>query len=783
MSEDDGKLRMPKPQSRRNVLFSLFGSGGQSAAAKEAAAAQARIAEQQRKEKLSRLAIPLSDTAIIFFKDMCLEHRQTFVVFPFDGDDFKEFSLGPAEEEHIATAKEVIPELVDCEKAACSGKLSEKALTRTQFWFVYFTLLKPFEVQQKREPLLKQPQIDLPHISIPLSLSMVPVNRLDGFLSCPLNCPFPPSSPAHNAFLLKALRKSLAARAFMEHRLELSEKIKDDIIRQCPRNSRKKTWTYLLGCAPFNLHDPGCFDNAVKELHAHQARQHQETHSETTAPKADASDEKDSAAAPAAAVLTAAAAAATAMTTAIATGEDEKKEEKKEDETVPLFGAQLLFNKSDYEELATLKDGEPMDWDKWKTVLELLAMDWGAEAPLLFVPDFVALLIHVLRDESLAYVGASLVLADSALNSTTFPMSHSSESAWMDLFESLVDTHVPRLSAHMKTLWLDVCSFASVWCERLFVGSAPLPTVLRFCDCLLCDGGPAFFRISLSLLHCFEDDLLKTHSAEEFTDALARLMRQTTDPDEIIAIAYTFPLDPHLFPANGSEHTHVTQVTDTVNEANRLAETQHLQKPYIQCQSPSLLFQQQSPRPGGSSGMTPDEDDHFSENPSKIMTKTQFDQLNRWLPPHYSIMEPMILFSTAHDGFSLENMMRHVEGHSPLIIVVQTTTHNVFGSFVPGQLYSKGEHFYGTGEAFLFTFAPKPIIYEWRKGRNQFFFMVHNKTIAIGGGGQGPGLWIDGELNNGQSHRSATFCNAPLNNGNTDFVVLALEVFTFVGDI
>jgi len=334
----------------------------------------------------------------------------------------------------------------------------------------------------------------------------------------------------------------------------------------------------------------------------------------------------------------------------------------------------------------------------------------------------------------------------------------------------------------MSSLWLDVCSFASIWCERLFVGSAPLPTVLRFCDCLLCDGSQAFFRISLSLLHCFEDDLLKTHSAEEFTEALASLMRRTNDPDEIIAIAYTFPLDPHLFPANGSEHTHVIQVTESVTEANALAESQHLQKPYIQCASPSILFPQ-SPRPGGSGGMTPDEDDHFSENPSKILAKTQFDQLNRWLPPHYSIMEPKILFSTANNGFSLENMMRHVEGRSPLIIVVETTTHNVFGCFVPGQLYSKGEHFYGTGEAFLFTFAPKPIIYEWRKGRNQFFFMVHNKTIAIGGGGQGPGLWIDGELNNGQSHRSATFCNAPLNNGKTDFVVLGLEVFTCVGDI
>ena len=114
--------------------------------------------------------------------------------------------------------------------------------------------------------------------------------------------------------------------------------------------------------------------------------------------------------------------------------------------------------------------------------------------------------------------------------------------------------------------------------------------------------------------------------------------------------------------------------------------------------------------------------------------------------------------------------------------MVETTEHNVFGCFVPGQLYASGEHFYGTGEAFLFTFAPKPTVYEWRPGRNQFFFMVHNRTMAIGGGGQGPGLWIDGDLNNGQTHRSATFCNAPLNNGQTDFVVHALEVFTYICD-
>lgn len=453
-----------------------------------------------------------------------------------------------------------------------------------------------------------------------------------------------------------------------------------------------------------------------------------------------------------------------------------------------------------------METAESRGWTAWGRVLRLLAMEWGRDAPLVFLPDFVALLVFVLGDAALAYVGASLVLVDSALNSTTFAMTHGSESAWMDVLESCVATRVPRLAAHMKTLWLDVCSFAGVWFERLFVGAVPLATALRFCDCLLCDGAPALFRIALSILQRFEDRLLGCATADALVSTLAALTRTITDPDEIIAIAYTMPLDRGLFPANGSEHSHAICATDAVAAAARLAEAQRMPSPYVDrsptpCEvvSPSAAAgaagtagagaRAASAHTGQTPSLTPaltpdgvDEDERYTGNPSGLLTAQQFAQLNRWLPARFSILAPTLLFTTATDGFSLENMMRHVEGNSPLIVVVETTEHHVFGCFVPGQLYTSGEHFYGTGEAFLFTFAPKPTVYEWRKGRNQFFFMVHNKTIAIGGGGEGPGLWIDGELYNGQSHRSATFCNAPLNNGESDFVVLALEVFTFNDD-
>ena len=813
---------MPRSRVRtsRNMFLALFGGGNASSSGgggnssptrggKRASSPMRRTRsprlsseDLRRRERLSRLAIPLPDTAVVFFRDMCAEHRETFAAFPLDDDECRDFVLGPAEEEHIAAAKEAIPQLAQCEKLACSGALSAHALTRPQFWYVYFTLLRPFKQDESRsrsssasrQQRQQQQGIELPHIAIPQALSLVPLCPTDGYAACALQCPFELGTVAATAFVQRALRKAVAARAFMDRRSELGGKIKDDIIHKCPKGTRTKTWTYLLGCAPYNLRDPACFDDAIKELTTREQEQGQQ-------------QQEDTSAATAAATPSSATTAVTMKTTETTTA----AETPAQVEEPPLFGAEGVFSKKDYAELPGMETAESRGWTAWGRVLRLLAMEWGRDAPLVFVPDFVALLVFVLGDAALAYVGASLVLVDSALHSTTFAMTPSIESVWMDLLESCVSTRVPRLAAHMKTLWLDVSSFARGWFERLFVGAVPLATALRFCDCLLCDGAPALFRIALSILQRFEDRLLGCATADALVRTLAALTRTVTDPDEIIAIAYTMPLDRGLFPANGSDHSHAICPTDAVAEAARLAEAQRTASPYTEC-SPTTPYDALAPAAATGSGAatgaaaaaavgkgqtpppppllvpqtpTPDgcfDDERYTGNPSGLLTAHQFAQLNRWLPARFSILEPTLLFTTAKDGFSLENMMRHVEGNSPLIVVVETTEHNVFGCFVPGQLYTSGEHFYGTGEAFLFTFAPKPTVYEWRKGRNQFFFMVHNKTIAIGGGGEGPGLWIDGELNNGQSHRSATFCNAPLNNGESDFVVLALEVFTFNED-
>jgi hypothetical protein len=70
-------------------------------------------------------------------------------------------------------------------------------------------------------------------------------------------------------------------------------------------------------------------------------------------------------------------------------------------------------------------------------------------------------------------------------------------------------------------------------------------------------------------------------------------------------------------------------------------------------------------------------------------------------------------------------------------------------------------------------------MYDWHPGRNGFFCMVDHRSLTVGGGGDGAGLWLDDELNHGLSHNSDTFDNAPLNGGDVEFTVRSLEVFSF----
>jgi len=165
------------------------------------------------------------------------------------------------------------------------------------------------------------------------------------------------------------------------------------------------------------------------------------------------------------------------------------------------------------------------------------------------------------------------------------------------------------------------------------------------------------------------------------------------------------------------------------------------------------------------------------KNKSEILKEEHLRKLNVNLIPRAMGYSWTQTFSTEQHGFSLNHLYRTlVDMEGPCLIVVQDTCRNVFGVMTSSKLYPS-EHYYGTGESFLFTFYPSFRIFKWT-GENNFFTRGNSESIGFGCGEGYHGLWFDGDLLNGHTQKSKTYDNEPLTSSEY-FTIAALEVWTF----
>lgn len=87
------------------------------------------------------------------------------------------------------------------------------------------------------------------------------------------------------------------------------------------------------------------------------------------------------------------------------------------------------------------------------------------------------------------------------------------------------------------------------------------------------------------------------------------------------------------------------------------------------------------------------------------------------------------------------------------------------------------EEYEGTTDTIVFSLDPYQRFSKWTK-KNDFFVLATDKGLSIGGGGDGPALFVDEDLKFGCSKRSATFENTPLCGTYIHFTVKKVEVFT-----
>uniref|UniRef100_A0A6I8NK54 Nuclear receptor coactivator 7 n=1 Tax=Ornithorhynchus anatinus TaxID=9258 RepID=A0A6I8NK54_ORNAN len=152
-------------------------------------------------------------------------------------------------------------------------------------------------------------------------------------------------------------------------------------------------------------------------------------------------------------------------------------------------------------------------------------------------------------------------------------------------------------------------------------------------------------------------------------------------------------------------------------------------------------------------------------------------QLAHRLPARVQGYPWRLAYSTLEHGTSLKTLYRKSASlDSPVLLVVKDMDNQVFGAYATHP-FKFSDHYYGTGETFLYTFSPNFKVFKW-SGENSYFINGDLSSLELGGGGGRFGLWLDADLYHGRSNSCSTFNNDVLSK-KEDFIVQDLEVWTF----
>ncbi|XP_042651558.1 nuclear receptor coactivator 7 isoform X6 [Tyto alba] len=162
---------------------------------------------------------------------------------------------------------------------------------------------------------------------------------------------------------------------------------------------------------------------------------------------------------------------------------------------------------------------------------------------------------------------------------------------------------------------------------------------------------------------------------------------------------------------------------------------------------------------------------------SALLENMHIEQLARCLPARVQGYPWRLAYSTLEHGTSLKTLYRKSASlDNPVLLVIKDMDNQIFGAYATHP-FRFSDHYYGTGETFLYTFSPNFKVFKW-SGENTYFINGDTSSLELGGGGGRFGLWLDADLYHGRSNSCSTFNNDILSK-KEDFIIQDVEVWTF----
>eukprot|EP01114_Cavostelium_apophysatum_P022674 TRINITY_DN8284_c0_g1_i1.p1 TRINITY_DN8284_c0_g1~~TRINITY_DN8284_c0_g1_i1.p1 ORF type:complete len:818 (-),score=205.70 TRINITY_DN8284_c0_g1_i1:106-2559(-) len=377
--------------------------------------------------------------------------------------------------------------------------------------------------------------------------------------------------------------------------------------------------------------------------------------------------------------------------------------------------------------------------DSTKRILCVLAMDNPGIDYFPVIPDLVCILLHFMG-ESETYATTSLMIQNRDPKREFFKPGKKGITLLLHTFDDLLDKHATKIYAHMKALDLNAHHFADDWFLRLFITKFPFPTVLRIFDAFLNEGSKVLYRVALAFMKLNKQILLKCNTATGFIETIDELSSQCTYGDALMKKAFAIRM-----------RSKYVQQLYKKNTPKLLAVVEPKFPVYYR---PKVEF------------------------PSDIIADEDFEQLWSWLPHKYCIKDPVLIYTSKKQGFSLKHFFNTVADEYPSILIVKTNKNEIFGAFVSSP-WEPNKGYFGDRDCFLWKFTPEPKVFRWGEGNPPYMMLVNQNGIQVGAG-RGVGFQLDKEFLNGRTERCETFQNEPLTkDGRPEFECVAIELFGF----
>lgn len=120
--------------------------------------------------------------------------------------------------------------------------------------------------------------------------------------------------------------------------------------------------------------------------------------------------------------------------------------------------------------------------------------------------------------------------------------------------------------------------------------------------------------------------------------------------------------------------------------------------------------------------------------PTDILNAEKYEELIYFLPPVLQLRNWELLFSLPTHGCSMSTFYRQSALCGPSILVLEDAEKHVFGGFAT-ETWRISKMYYGTGEAFLFTFHTENRIKAFfATFLNEYYMMADRESLSMGAG-------------------------------------------------